>query len=148
MISSLTQMLRVLKFAVIKALAAFETRCIKRMVCLRKHKDLSWVQWHRQCINVGSKKLAQAGRKTLSVRFCERLLKFAHGLFGSQGSVPIAMVRKVVTFRSTTHWKTCEALAAPSTPKGWKHPQNGRLRIRWDEVFIGCLGERWEHLLS
>ena len=135
------------KLAVLEALSGFEARSLKRMVGLEKKANMTWVQWHRQSVHLGRHAMCSLQHNTLTVRFCERLIKFAHGIFSCKGCVPSSMVQRVLTWKSTTHWKTTEAISQPLTP-GWRHATRGRLRIRWDEGFFACLGGGWENMLS
>lgn len=132
----------------LRMIHGFEAQCLKRMFMLPKKKDLPWPLWHRTVTLAARAAFSRVEKKSLVVKYLERLIKFAATTFHEQSDcAPLAMVRGITTWRSTVFWKTCQNIAE-TQDRGWKHHGRGTLRTRWDEVFVECLGDDYVNFLK
>ena len=135
---------------VLKALKGFEGRCLRLMYNFRKSDNMDWVTWHRLAIGKPRKMFVTLGHKLITVRYMERLLKFASTLMSAPPScAPLGLIKTILEWRDSVWWKSCQTVAEDMQVRtGWRHARPGGLRTRWDEIFLDTFGEDWRKVIS
>ena len=131
-------------------LCAFELSLLRRVYRIPKLPQEGWVQyWRRSALYIRSDYIKK-GNVPLFEQVLQRILALGTKIAPPESSGPPLKLNlaALIPWRSTTWWRTVQAL---TKDKGysWRHATNyGPRGSVWDGVFVGVFGDAWEVTLG